>query len=565
MAATVRHGRRRGTSRDSPTQELPPLQGTLPFSAPVTLQNGAQPDINAFRQMTIMSKGDWDRIQIQLNKRGIEEDRVARNRQEKDRLRELSKQQIKNWTNTIAGQRQKKLEARDLREAKEEEERKLIDIEEAKFQAQKRKEAIERAKTQQYYQTDRVKGFHGALLLTEVLKEREAQLELTRLKEGAVARQDKEWLEIARRDYEEGILRDQAQAGKSIKLTRDHADFQKLQINEHRKIVVNEIREDEAEGEELKRLSAQYELEKKRLDEIRKKEEKSLMVDNVQQIEDVHRMRQIQQQQEEEEDEECRIFAAAKRKMMKLRAEKEKQLHTEKQQRLEGIRQKLHAQMVQKLDDEDDRIIRATKESEAKLAVEESKKEAHNRKGQAAMVAHREKQMKEQERIARDERKKELEMLCVRREADAQFQRLEEEKVLHRLDEKKALQKFHIKQRDEAEVVQKISLEEQLAQDKKNEELLGLEEVQFQEYAQKVIGHCANGGRNVYPLQKAAQEGAGGGRGPVFDGKGGVRPSYMVADQSGVQMPNYQRGTTDETKQRIYGNGHTNKRMGFVW
>ena len=58
------------------------------------------------------------------------------------------------------GQRQRKLEARRIREEKEEEERKQIDLEEAKFQAAQRKEAIEKAKTQQYYQTDRVKNFH---------------------------------------------------------------------------------------------------------------------------------------------------------------------------------------------------------------------------------------------------------------------------------------------------------------------------------------------------------------------------------------------------------------------
>lgn len=58
------------------------------------------------------------------------------------------------------GQRQKKLEAKKIREEIEEEEKKRIDIEEAKYQEQKRKEAIEKAKTQQYYQTDRVKGFH---------------------------------------------------------------------------------------------------------------------------------------------------------------------------------------------------------------------------------------------------------------------------------------------------------------------------------------------------------------------------------------------------------------------
>lgn len=58
------------------------------------------------------------------------------------------------------GQRQKKLEARRQREEEEEEERKKIDVEEAKFQAAQRREAIDRAKTQQYFQTDRIKGFH---------------------------------------------------------------------------------------------------------------------------------------------------------------------------------------------------------------------------------------------------------------------------------------------------------------------------------------------------------------------------------------------------------------------
>ena len=80
-----------------------------------------------------------------------------------------------------------------------------------------------------------------------------------------------------------------------------------------------------------------------------------------------------------------------------------------------------------------------------------------------------------------------------------------------------------------------------------------------------MIDHAHRGGRNVYPLQKAAREGAGGGLGPVFPGKGGVRPSYMVCDQSGVQMPNYQRATTDNVKQNIYGDGRTDKRLGFVW
>lgn len=121
----------------------------------------------------------------------------------------------------------KKLGERARRQAREEEERCRQDVEEAKFQAERRREAIEKAKTQQYYQTDRVKGFHvsccfnsgafvfghsprslisfpqSALLFTEVLKEREAQLELKRLKEKAAEGRDKEYLEKWQREYED--------------------------------------------------------------------------------------------------------------------------------------------------------------------------------------------------------------------------------------------------------------------------------------------------------------------------------------------------------------------------
>ena len=81
----------------------------------------------------------------------------------------------------------------------------------------------------------------------------------------------------------------------------------------------------------------------------------------------------------------------------------------------------------------------------------------------------------------------------------------------------------------------------------------------------QVINHCKEGGRNVYPLEKAAKEGAGGGLGPTFPGKGGIRPSYMVCDKSGVQMPHYQRDSTDETKLQVNGKNPSKNRLGFVW
>ena len=67
------------------------------------------------------------------------------------------------------------------------------------------------------------------MLLTEVLKERDAQLELMKLKEKANEGKDKEWLERARKEYEEEILRDQDAAAQRIKASRENAAFQKAQ------------------------------------------------------------------------------------------------------------------------------------------------------------------------------------------------------------------------------------------------------------------------------------------------------------------------------------------------
>ena len=93
---------------------------------------------------------------------------------------------------------------------------------------------------------------------------------------------------------------------------------------------------------------------------------------------------------------------------------------------------------------------------------------------------------------------------------------------------------------------EKRAVEAQLRYDKESVKLIELEEKQFQEYAGKVIDHARKGGRNLYPLEHAAKSGAGGGLGPIFPGKGGVRPSYLTSDKLGTQLPKFTRDTTEE-------------------
>ena len=66
-------------------------------------------------------------------------------------------------------------------------------------------------------------------MLTEVLKEREAQLELKRLQAQASEGKDQEWVDKARLEHEMAIKQDQEQAYGRIVAAKDNQHFLKAQ------------------------------------------------------------------------------------------------------------------------------------------------------------------------------------------------------------------------------------------------------------------------------------------------------------------------------------------------
>ncbi|CAF4975103.1 unnamed protein product, partial [Rotaria magnacalcarata] len=136
------------------------------------------PDAADLRRMCIITKTDLNRIYDNLDRRQRDKDAVRQEIERKKEMADRSAQMTKQWPNTIIGARERKIEMKKIRDQEDEEKRKVVDLEEEKLAAERRREHIEKAKQLQYYQTDRVRTFHSALLLTEVLKERDLQLEM---------------------------------------------------------------------------------------------------------------------------------------------------------------------------------------------------------------------------------------------------------------------------------------------------------------------------------------------------------------------------------------------------
>ncbi|XP_036965049.1 coiled-coil domain-containing protein 173 isoform X1 [Acanthopagrus latus] len=540
MASVVQYGRRRGSSKRA-------------GEASRVIQ---PPDL---RQITVLTKAEWLRIQDELNKVHKEEESVREVAKQREALHLQSKEVVKLWPNTIAGQRQKKLEAKKIRDELEEQKKKVIDREEAKYQEQKRKEAIEKANTQLFYQNDRVRGLHSGLLLTEVLKERETQIELKQRMKSASKDLDKDFCKIAKTREDEALSQEKEKSLQKKLERQAVVEDLKQQIKENTQVRERLKAEDKNDGVETQRLQELYQWEQRMNKERQAKEKKDLMEAHLEHLSNRDLVRATDAQKQEAEEEQRKCFLAAKQKMMKLRNDRKKEMLREAEENRERIMNKLTVTRQQQADDEEQRIAKAVAERDAKHAQRQWEDEEKK-----AITAHREKMRQEKEQRDKEEKQNNQESLEAKRESDKIFSEKQQLKAQQIKDDLRKLEDFNARQMAQQSArKQQLRREEDEFQEKMAE-LMAEEDKQFQQYSQQLINAAAEAQRNVFPLCKAAREGIGGSFGPVSSG---VRPVYLVQDQTGAQMPKYVSGTTQDIKKRheVVDIQEAKKRIGFTW
>uniref|UniRef100_A0A3Q3BA44 Cilia and flagella associated protein 210 n=1 Tax=Kryptolebias marmoratus TaxID=37003 RepID=A0A3Q3BA44_KRYMA len=461
------------------------------------------------RQDTVLRKTDWIRVQDDLRGVNKEKQRLREAAKQREALHLQSKEVVKLWSNTTTfqSQRQKKLEAKKIREQIEEEERKRIVDEEANFKEQQRQEAIEKARTQMYYQTNRVKGLHqSALLLTEVLKEREAQIELKRRIESASKDVDTKFLEAAKTREDEALKQEQEKALQR-RLQRQAAAEDLKNMKENELAREQQKLEDKKDGEEIQRLQELHQWERKMESERQANQKRDLMQAHLDHINKRALIRVQDEEKQEAEEEQRKLFVSAKEKMMNLRKEREQELF-DAQLRRERILNTLTVTQQERTATDEQRVAKAVAEQDAKQAQLRREEERKKSEMLKSITAHRE--------LA---------------EKTARFQR-----------QKEAESKF----------------------EEKNAQLITEEENKFHQYSQLIISEAAEAKKNLFPLRRAARQGTRGGDGPA---SGGAEPVYLVHDSTGAHMPKYVSVTTENIKKlRQPGNiQEAKKRLGFTW
>uniref|UniRef100_G1LVK4 Cilia and flagella associated protein 210 n=2 Tax=Ailuropoda melanoleuca TaxID=9646 RepID=G1LVK4_AILME len=509
------------------------------------------------RQVTIIPHNEWKRIQDSLDSLTRKAACLRAERKAKKEMHFRSQEMVKHWTNTYAGMKEQKLEAKKKRDEEIEAERQILDIEEEIHKQGERKKAIEFAKQYQFYQTERVKQFHSGLLLSRVMKERDAQIESQKNK----IKSDKKWEEQLKLNIEKAFKEEQVKAEKRhrdrMALASDHLK----QIKEHKEEEERRRKHEEKDAKEIKRQNALYEIEMRKKLEKKKEEMSESRKLFFEHMNDKNIIKAVERQQQEEEDEKIRKFIKAKKRLTQMGKEKEAETHRLMEERRERINNFLSKLIKEKLNNEDLILARDIAEAEAEREKREKEKYEKNKAELKAIAEYRAVVLKNKEEEERQRKLEAKEQLLAIMEADRIFQEHEKEKKRKADKERQEVRDAHIQQMAKNKFNAKQEKQAELEYCRLTEALVAEKEKEFQDYAREVIElESESTNKYIYPLVKAVREGHGGGRGPVFVDRGGLRPSYQANDVTGVQLPFYNsQGSKHNNFQKSKG------RLGFTW
>uniref|UniRef100_A0A5K4F055 Leucine zipper protein, putative n=1 Tax=Schistosoma mansoni TaxID=6183 RepID=A0A5K4F055_SCHMA len=530
------------------------------------------------RRVKLISQSEWKRLRNQMDSHLSETAKIEEKKLQIREIKTQSREMVKNWTNTLLGSRQKKLEDRSNRLAEEEKCRMAIDREEEKFQAERRKKAVDKAKQLLYYETDRFRLLHSGLNLTETLKERDMQLEFKRLKNKSEVNKGKKYVETMRKSIEGAIMKELNEAERRHEKNLLNAQELMAQIKEHDEQKKRHKEQILAEGEALRKIATTDLLEREKLDQICHDQMRKLAKEFQDQINGHIQMKEIEKLCDEEIEEQCRLFAAAKIKMTKMRIMKERDMFQQKEAELQKIQEYLSEQLKNAHTNEEVRLNRATTEKEEKYQQDTKKKYDKQLKIIQEVKEYRVNEIERRRKRLEDE--KQIELCEIRKKIAAELALTEYENALKtkKLEERKQLSQQLLQEsvvkREQAKEERKAEIEAIANRNK----LIQLEEIFFQDYASRVINHCKANGRNVYPLEKAAHTGSMTGLGTGLPGK----PSLVTINMNHPiddQHSNDQSTSTndqcynEEMRNNVSLNGkltnkkinNTNERLGFVW
>jgi hypothetical protein len=196
---------------------------------------------------------------------------------------------------------------------------------------------IDRANRLLYQENDKIKTFHSGLLLSTVIREREAQKDLMKLKKQQLKLMDDNYVEQERSILAEQLLEEQKEQQLRILRSKQLASSQLEQLNHYRLRQTLERQEQLSDGDRLKKLAADSLIDSEFEEHQRHERMRELNMEYTRANKEQELVKHEKKIQELAEAQKIAKFAAEKERLQQLRKEHENAKFIIKQTRHEKM------------------------------------------------------------------------------------------------------------------------------------------------------------------------------------------------------------------------------------
>lgn len=430
---------------------------------------------------------------------------VAAAKRRKDKLlkHQICKQRAGKWTNTIANSIKKEKQERLDALAEAERIACLGDDAHNEMLAQQRIETIKRANEQIRRQGDQQKSFESAMMLCDVLAERQAQIQLREEINRMANVKNARYLEMDRQNARKMLEREQREARELGEKQAACTKAISQQIERNRQKTLQRIQDEVAVGQVLQRKAAKDAQEAREAEDRRKQKEVAALMTSMKCNEYLRTCKEQDAMREQAEQVKIAEYAAHKEKMQKLTKERAAAIQQRKldaQNRMIAVAEKQLAEMMGNVEEREEQQARdaeanqrALEKAKAdKLAKYKKDCEEHriesNRQKALAVEADLLQEVKDVAEAKAKAAKNEAESKA---EADRQKQRC---RSLAQDQRKQAEARNRAMKQQKLLEVQQVSVAFEAQQ---------TQNVEFMYFAEGKVKEYASEGKNVMPMIKA--------------------------------------------------------------
>lgn len=199
--------------------------------------------------------------------------------------------------------------------------RREVDAKEQEFQDELRRQQIEKANRQLHDSQDMVKALKSKMLVSDVMKEQDAQREYRARKEAIQKNIEQNWEELEKQKMEEYDAKMRAKLEREYNKKMENAKAISDQLEEFKINYIKQLKEDMLEGELIKRQTEE-DLEREKIRELqRQKKAAGIKADIMKANADQIRMAELSRQKELEEEARIEEFTKKKLEMDQMRVD----------------------------------------------------------------------------------------------------------------------------------------------------------------------------------------------------------------------------------------------------